>query len=393
MSKFFVSCPLGFEQELVEEMRRFWFEMMDLDGQPTRTTLTDFEVIDGGVEIETAEHLGFQINFFSKLANRVLLRIHKFEARYFDQFEKEFKKLDLEKWLEPQNLNLKIEAHKSRINNQKSIEESLTKLLVEKKFKVIKKLDGEGDVDEAGPAQLMYIRNDKDRVTISLDTSGEHLHKRGYALHRGEAPLREVFANYLFKLLKKNAGSVKDLTVIDPFVGSGTILFEAQADGSALLGRSFSWLNFKNRPKLFKSETWRQNYKWLQALPKIECVGIDEDLKSIDNLEKNQQTFNQIFPLVRSDIETICADSLNLDLTPLKSAQNAWLITNPPYGHRLRAGSAIDVLERFESELDLKGMIVLHPHTWNLTFKKLKLVSKIDFKNQGLRLNIAVYTA
>ena len=201
MAKFFVSCAIGFESELVTELKQFWFEMMDLDGQPTRSALSGYEVIDGGVEIETAEHLGFQINLFSKLANRVLLRIHKFESRYFDQFEKEFKKLELDKWLEPQKVILKIEAHKSRINNQKSIEESVTKLLKEKKFLVVHAADLADD-DEKNLTQLVYIRNDKDRVTISLDTSGAHLHKRGYAIFRGEAPLREVFAAYLFKLLK-----------------------------------------------------------------------------------------------------------------------------------------------------------------------------------------------
>ncbi len=391
MAKFFVSCAIGFEEDLVEELKQFWFEMMDLDGQPTRSTLSDYEVLDGGVEIETADHLGFQINLFSKLANRVLLRIYKFESRYFDQFEKEFKKLDLEKWLDPQNLILKIEAHKSRINNQKSIEESLTKLLKDKKFKVVQASEIQSSA-EPSVTQLLYIRNDKDRVTVSLDTSGDHLHRRGYAVHRGEAPLREVFAAYLFKQLKKNAKTVKDLTVIDPFVGSGTILFEAQSDRSALLKRPYSWLNFKNRPKLFKSDSWMQNYKWLQPGPVIECIGVDQDEDAIQNLQHNEVLFNQIYPQIHSDIESICADSLSLDLKPMKSATNAWVVTNPPYGQRLRAGSAIDVLERLDRELNLQGMIILHPDTWNMTFPKLKLVSKLDFKNQGLRLKFSVYS-
>lgn len=250
MAQFFVSCAIGFENDLLEELQTFWFEMMDLDGQPTRSTLQNFEIITGGIEIETEEHLGYQINFFSKLANRVLIRIAKFEARYFDQLEKEFKKVDLDKWLDPQGLQLKIEAHKSRINNQKSIEESLTEVLKSKKFKV----DTEAE-------QILFIRNDRDRVTISLNTSGEHLHRRGYATFRGEAPLRETFSAYLFRRLLKAAQSTKELTLIDPFVGSGTLLFEAQSQKMPLFKRSYSWLSFKNCPKLFKSETWIHNYK------------------------------------------------------------------------------------------------------------------------------------
>ena len=84
MGLFFVSCSLDFELELVTEIKSFWFEMMDLDGLPTREPWPEFEVIQGGVEIECADHLGFQINLFSKIANRVLLRIVKFEARYYE---------------------------------------------------------------------------------------------------------------------------------------------------------------------------------------------------------------------------------------------------------------------------------------------------------------------
>lgn len=384
MAQFFVSCAMGFEKELLEEMQSFWMEMMDLDGQPTRSTLQKFEVISGGIEIETEEHLGFQINFFSKLSSRVLLRIARFEARYFDQFEKEFKKIDLEKWLVPQKLQLKIEAHKSRINNQKSIEESLTPVLKNKKFLV--------DASEA--SQILYIRNEKDKVSVSLDTSGEHLHRRGYATFRGEAPLREVFAAYLYKQLLKSAKTTNNLIVLDPFVGSGTILFEAQAEKMPLFKRPYSWLQFKNRPKLFKSETWFQNYKWIQSSTGMKCFGFDMDAKALANLKKNEDLFNEIFPKAQSQIHTIEGDSLKVDLSFLKSepSTNMWLVTNPPYGHRLEEGSAVAILERFERELPLQGLVVLHPESWTFRFQKLKLVTKNDFSNQGLRLKLSVYS-
>jgi putative N6-adenine-specific DNA methylase len=384
MAQFFVSCAIGFEKDLLEELQTFWFEMMDLDGQPTRSTLQEFEIVPGGIEIETEEHLGYQINFFSKLANRVLIRIAKFEARYFDQLEKEFKKIDLEKWLEPQALELKIEAHKSRINNQKSIEEALTQILKDKKFKV-----------DAEAIQVLFLRNEKDRITISLNTSGEHLHRRGYATFRGEAPLRETFSAYLYKQLLKSAKTTQNLTLIDPFVGSGTLLFEAQSEKMPLFKRSYSWLSFKNRPKLFKSETWVHNYKWLQESSGINCFGFDFDPKAILNVQKNEAVFNEIFPKAQSRIRAVEGDSLKVDLSDLKKAEwavNQWLVTNPPYGHRLEEGSAVAILERFERELPLQGLIVLHPESWSFKFQKLKLVSKNDFNNQGLRLKLSVYS-
>ncbi len=384
MAQFFVSCQMGFEKELHEELQTFWFEMMDLDGQPTRTTLKEFEIVPGGIEIETEDHLGYQINFFSKLANRVLIRIAKFEARYFDQLEKEFKKVDLEKWLTPQGLQLKIEAHKSRINNQKSIEESLSKILIAKKFKIVSESE-----------QILFLRNEKDRVTLSLNTSGQHLHRRGYATFRGEAPLRETFSAYLFRQVLKTAKSTAHLTLVDPFVGSGTLLFEAQSEASPLFKRQYSWLNFNNRPKLFKSDTWVLNYKWLRNQRNLDCFGYDFDSKAIANLKRNEVLFNETFSQVKSAIQAFEADSLKADLALLKSAsfsKNLWLVTNPPYGHRLEEGGAVAILERFERELSLQGLIVLHPESWNFNFQKLKLVSKNDFNNQGLRLKISVYS-
>jgi putative N6-adenine-specific DNA methylase len=386
MSRFFVSCAVGFENDLLEELNAFWFEMLDLDGQPTRSVLEKYEINTGGIEIEVPDHLGFQINLFSKLANRVLLRIHRFESRYFDQFEKEFKKLDLSQYLDSQKIILKVETHKSRINNQKSIEESLTQLLKEKKMTVIATAS-EADLNEL----LLYVRIDKDRVTVSLDTSMNHLHKRGYAILRGEAPIRETYGAYLFKQVLKWA-SMKELSLIDPFVGSGTLLFEAQSVNVPNLTRNYKWTQFKNLPKLFKSQTWLKNYKWLQMQPLIQCFGIDIDSKSILNIQKNEILFNQLFPQCQSQIQVSVADSMNLELDEFKKMQNLWLITNPPYGHRLETGDAIQILEKFESELSLKGMAILHPEAWNFKFKKLKLVSKLDFKNQGLRLKLSVYS-
>ncbi len=181
MSLFFISCPLEYENELAKELKSFWFEMIDLDGLPTRAEFPELEMIRGGIQLETSDHLGLQINFFSKIASRVLLRIFKFEARYFDQFEKGFAKVDFDKYLQTKDLKIKVESHKSRLNNDKNIIEAATNVLLKKHFKINNE-----------SLNSLYVRLEKDRVTVSLDTSGEHLHKRGYATYRGEAPLRET---------------------------------------------------------------------------------------------------------------------------------------------------------------------------------------------------------
>lgn len=420
MAQFFVGCAIGFEKELEIELKSFWFEMIDLDGLPTRSQLVDVEIFPGGIQFECAEHLGYQINFFSKLAHRVLIRICKFEARYFDQFEKEFKKIDFKKWFNDKNIQLKIDSHKSRINNQKSIADCVSKILIGQSVRLqehddeemqnemqnhvqnnihknMQNMQNNVELDKQGSSlqQMIYIRADKDRFTISLDTSGKHLHKRGYAQHRGQAPLRETLAALMFKIFKQNLKIKSPFTILDPFVGSGTLLFEAFSENFPIIDNNYAWLKFLNRPKLFQSEAWSKNYKNEQNndVLKNEYIGIDIDAKSIENLKTNLKLFKNLFNVPEFEVTTICADSGTVDLSGIEKRENIYILANPPYGHRLDSGSALDVLHSLEKKVPLQGMAVLHPESWKFEFQNLRLVSKIDFKNQGLRLKFSIFSA
>lgn len=379
MALFFISCPLRFENELAKELKSFWFEMTDLDGLPTRTAFPELELLQGGIQLETSDHLGFQINFFSKLANRVLLRIAKFEVRYYDQFEKALDKVDFNKYLTTKDLKLKVESHKSRLNNDKNIIEAATHALAKKEYKI-----------KEDSTQTIFIRIEKDRVTVSLDTSGEHLHRRGYAVYRGEAPLRENLAAYVVRKLALYVPLDENLTLIDPFVGSGTLLFEANSHRLANLARTYSWLSFKNAPKLFQSPTWKKNYRWLNTQKLPQCLGFDINEKSINNLEMNKIEFNKIF--VQNSIVAEVKDSRDLRLDRSLLKKSVWLVTNPPYGVRLADENTKQILEKIESHIEgLDGLIVIHPMAWKFNFKILSLVASEDFSNQGLNLKLSVF--
>lgn len=383
MSLFFISCPLSYENELAEEIKNFWFEMIDLDGLPTRAEFPELEILRGGIQIETSDHLGFQINFFSKIANRVLLRIAKFESRYFDQFEKNLAKVDFNKYLSTSDVKLKVESHKSRLNNDKNIIEATTNVLTKKNYKV-----------EAESSHLIFLRFEKDMVTVSLDTSGEHLHRRGYAVYRGEAPLRETLAAYLVRKLSKYVEIDEKLTLIDPFAGSGTLLFEACSARLPNLERAYAWLNLKNAPKLFKSETWKKNYRWIEKPNLVNCLAFDIDSKAIENSEKNKIEFLTVFKQNYStktlNLRFEVQDSRNLNLKSEHLTKSIWIVTNPPYGIRLADENAKQVLEKLEPGID--GIIVIHPIAWKFNFKKMKLSESEDFNNQGLNLRLSVFT-
>jgi putative N6-adenine-specific DNA methylase len=372
-----VSCPPDFENELALELKSFWFEMIDLDGLPTRTAFPEPEVIRGGLQFDIPEHLGYQINFFSKIASRVLLRIAKFDARYFDQFEKGFAKVEFEKYFEAGAVQLKAESHKSRINNDKNIIEAATSVLKKKKFTV---------TDES--PSLIYIRIDKDRVTVSLDTSGGHLHRRGYATFRGEAPLRETLAALLIRRLQKFVAVDSQLTLIDPFAGSGTILFEAASFKIPNLQRPYSWLGFKNSPKLFKSDSWKKNYRWVQKEGQPHLVAAEILESAVQNIENNRREFEKIFE-VTPDLQVITGDSAHLKLNPGDLRRNVWMVTNPPYGIRMQDENAREILESFDGKVD--GLIVIHPVAWKFRFSKMKQTLIEDFSNQGLNLKLSVF--
>lgn len=378
MSRFFVSCPLDYENELVAELKSFWFEMIDLDGLPTRAEFPEIEVLRGGIQLVVADHLGFQINFFSKIANRVLLRIFNFEARYYDQFEKGFAKIEFEKYLPGYTLKLKVESHKSRLNNDKNIIEAAGNVLLKKKMKL----------SDDSP-NTVFIRLDKDRVTISLDTSGEHLHRRGYAVFRGEAPMRETLAAYIVRKLSQQVSINNQLTIIDPFAGSGTLLFEASSMGLPNLNRVFPWLDFKIAPKLFKSDTWKKNYRWFEQQNLPQCLGFDNDEKALNSFHQNQLEFAKIFNQGAVDITAKYQDSRDLKLDRSQLRKSVWVITNPPYGIRLADENAKEVLENIESFVD--GIVVVHPVAWRFDFKMLKPVLTEDFSNQGLNLKLSVF--
>ena len=377
MARFFISCPLGFEAELAKELRSFWFEMIDLDGLPTRSDFPEHEEVAGGLELQCAEHLGFQIGFFTKLANRVLYRIGKFESRYYDQFEKALAKLELEKYMTPQPLKIKIEHHKSRLNNEKNLLEACSHVLPKKKYLL------------ATEAQhTLYLRIEKDVVTVSLDASGEHLHKRGYAAFRGEAPLRENLAAYVLKKIESWVSLDEKLMLIDPFVGSGTFLLEACSLRQPNFSRSHAWQDFLTAPKLFKSESWKKNYRWFQPAPGPLCVGYDVDAKAIQNFEKNKVEFEKIFHPGR--VTANCQNSHDLQIQKNLSCTSVWVVCNPPYGIRMEDGGSQEILEGLEDSLD--GLAVIHPDKWKFQFRRLKTVFSEDFRNQGLNLKLTIFS-
>lgn len=209
--KLFAACTPGLEPCVTQELQRLNFsDVHSLAGGATFTgTLKDVR----------------RANVWLRTASRVLLRVGHFRVTEFWQLHKWAAKLEWEKYLRPgQPLTIRATCHKSKLYHSNAVAERVAKAIGERWGKAVKFEVEKGDEEELeAKAQLVVVRLEHDWCTLSVDTSGELLHKRGYRLAVAKAPVRETLAAGLLLLAEWDGAS----PLIDPFCGSGTIPIEA----------------------------------------------------------------------------------------------------------------------------------------------------------------------
>jgi putative N6-adenine-specific DNA methylase len=313
MAEFFAVVPLGWEEELATEFREIEPFLIGHDGRPSAEGLGELVTEKGGVTLRAEPLLVLQLNFFSKLASRFLVRIGNFRATEFFQLEKGLRSVELAKWLGDEQFALKAEAQKSKINNEKRILEVAEKVW--------------GRRIGRGATQTLFIRNDKDQVTVSLDLSGEHLHRRKTGRELGgPAPLRETLAAGLVRFLigGEPLSILQNVTLVDPMAGSGTLLSEASRLYLPSKDRSFAFQSQPWIPKLLKSPSFFANYR---HLPEKTWRG----LASHDEFSAARERLSELGKDLREPLEVLKTPEDFSNKAPV------WVIANPPYGERLKA--------------------------------------------------------
>lgn len=389
MKKFFVSCNIGFEDELEKELNEIWPFLLGLDGKPHSEPLNLLEKDRGGILIENSFHLGLQINYLSKLANRVLLRVSEFRVRDFPKLFAKLKSLEKEPLLQgfEQGLRFEVAASQSRLNNEKRILEILRELFKE---------------NSSEDAQALFVRMHDDLCSVSLDTSGEHLHKRSERWKAGEAPLRETLAAFCGRQLLDGLhfSELKEATLIDPMAGTGTMLLETSLLYQASPRDDFPFLQWKTTPKIFKSPSFVKNYS---HFPKVfgSVLAGDRDEKVLALCESRLQS-------AQLNFKVECQDLMRIDgLVPSDVKKiRPFLLLNPPYGERLSADfSASELLAQLTkvfnparigvlfSENQVKSVIKDLKTSGKLPeVKTLQLRSESHFKNGGIPVVFLVFS-
>ncbi|MFI5210743.1 MAG: class I SAM-dependent RNA methyltransferase [Gemmatimonadales bacterium] len=293
----------------------------------------------GGVTFHADPTGLWKANLHLRTASRVVMRFGEFRATAFYELEKRAKKLPWASLVAPgSTVTFRVTSRKSKLYHGKAVAERLGEAVVGAVpgVRVVKSSvvveDGEvGEVAEVEgdailPPQLFVVRLFHDLCTISIDSSGELLHRRGYRQAVGRAPLRETLAAAML------LGSRWDgqAPLLDPMCGSGTIPIEA-----ALLARRVppGWRRqfaFQRWPG-FEEARWRAIRAEAEGamLPRAPgpILGSDRDAGAIAAAEANAVRAG-----VSGDVSfrrcAISGMELPIDVS-------GWIVTNPPYGVRV----------------------------------------------------------
>jgi len=286
---------------------------------------TDVKPLSRAVEFHGDKRLLYRANLWCRTATRILKPIAVFHA---GDGEELYKRVDRINWL--RHLTAESTLAVDAVVSQSGLDNSLfvaqrTKDAIVDQFR--KRFDKRPSVDLANPDLRLNIYIHRDLATLSLDSSGEPLQRRGYRTEGGQAPLNEVLAAGILALTEWDEIS----TLIDPMCGSGTFPIEAALKARrlapGLTRERFTFMNWKDyAPRLFRDVVEEAKTSALPNVP-FEIVGIDKDARRIEEARANAQRAG-VAENVRFEQDTF----ENHQPPPAPGT----LIVNPPYGERLK---------------------------------------------------------
>ncbi|NLL81091.1 MAG: class I SAM-dependent RNA methyltransferase [Tissierellia bacterium] len=318
----------------------------------------DIKVENGKVNFKGSEKDIPTANIWLRTADRVLVKLGEFKAVTFDELFEKTKALPWDEWI-PEDGNFVVEG-KSIASKLFSISDS--QRIVEKA--IVEKLKTKYDVDwfsKSGPRFTVEVSLLKDIATLTIDTSGEGLHKRGYRDRAGDAPIKETLAAAMILLSYWN----KERTLFDPFCGSGTIPIEAAMIGRNIapgLDRKFASEEWERIPKKYWQDARKKAFEAIDNDAKLDILGCDIDKRSILRARDNAANLG-----LEEDIQFFMKDMRDVDLKDNYGV----VITNPPYGERIGEKEEIEQLY-----IDL-GKKFKSFDTWSIYV----ITSEEDFEN------------
>ena len=298
-------------------------------------------------------------NLWLRTADRVLIKLGEFKALTFDELFEKTKALPWHEWI-PEDAVFPVEGKsiRSKLFSVPDCQAIVKKAVVEK-LKQHHKVEW---FQETGARYRIEVALLNDIATLTIDTSGNGLHKRGYRTLSNKAPLKETLAASLVLLSYWNHERV----LIDPMCGSGTIPIEAALIGKNIapgMNRNFTAEDWTMIPKALWREARKETHDLAKYDRKLRIYGSDID--------------GEVLSLARFHIEEAgLADDIHVQKLPLEELKSRFdygcVICNPPYGERL--GEKFEVEELYKKMGKVFGAMETWSHyiiTSNPEFEQL----------------------
>ena len=345
-------------------------------------------ITTGGVAFKGDLAALYRANLHLRTASRILVRLGAFfYATTFPELQKRASRLPWERFLIPgQPIALRVTCHRSRLYHSDAVMQTVLAALEERlgKPSVLVKTDEEVD---GHPPQLVIVRLSEDKCTVSVDSSGELLHKRGYRQAVAKAPLRETLAAALLMA----SGWEETAPLLDPFCGSGTIPIEAalmRLNVPPGMNRRFAFMDWPGYNQASFSvqrstEGGRQDPSGRMSLPSI--LASDRDAGAIKMARENAERAG-----VEGFIEFKCQAVSSITPPP----GPGWVVTNPPYGLRISEGKDLrNLYAQFGNVLRLHcpgwQVAVLGYDPILLGQMRMELDTSLGFVNGGIAVRVA----
>ena len=336
--EFIAPCHFGLEAVLKREIYDLGYEISRVE--------------DGRVSFQGDAEAVCRANIFLRTAERVLIEVGRFRATTFEELFQGIKALPWEDYI-PVNGKFwvkKASSIKSKLFSPSDIQSIAKKAMVER-LKNVYRLNWFPEDGAPYPVRIFLL---KDEVMVTLDTSGDSLHKRGYRLMTSKAPLTETLAAALIMLTPWK----KDRILVDPFCGSGTFPIEA-----AMMAANMA----PGMNRSFLSEDWKNIIKrkyWYEAMD--EANDLLDDTVKVDI--QGYDIDGDIVKAARANAQSAGVDHMiHFQQRPVNALSHpkkyGFIISNPPYGERIEEKKNLPALyteigERFAA-LDAWSMYLI----------------------------------
>ncbi|PIE24208.1 MAG: hypothetical protein CSA62_05235 [Planctomycetota bacterium] len=334
----FVSCAPGLESMLEAELQRIGIK--------------GAKQVPGGAEFTGGREPWYRALLHSGLASHVLLRVGSFRARRFEELVHRCEELPWEEYLQPGAVfDVRATCKQSKLYHNVAVEDRIAAVICDRVRP--------GEPEEDRDCPVFKVRFHQDHCTISLTPSRWPLHRRGYRVASGDAPLREDLAHALVLASDWQPG----MALLDPFAGTGTIAIEAarMALGHAP-GRlhSFAWQHLALDDESIRTRVWEEARAAEKTQLDAPIRACDRDPRAIQAMQRNFAAagIGQVIELAEEPLSANTWLSGAEELPP----QGA-LVTNPPFGRRLSKNDKLRALWQSFGQLGLRL-----PEDWKLAF-------------------------